>query len=60
MKLFQLVRMVLWGFFGVRKRAGLESDLGTLHPVQVIAVALVLAAAFVVSLLLIVKAAISA
>ena len=51
MKLFQTVRAVLWGFLGVRKRAGYEEDLGKLSPFAVIAVALVLVLLLVAGLI---------
>jgi hypothetical protein len=47
MNLLQLVRMVLWSFFGIRKRAGLESDVKSASPLQVLVVAVCLAAIFV-------------
>ncbi|MGH8807907.1 MAG: DUF2970 domain-containing protein, partial [Noviherbaspirillum sp.] len=31
MKLFQLIRTVLWSFFGIRKRSGLEADVQSLN-----------------------------
>jgi hypothetical protein len=58
MKLFQLIRMVLWSFFGVRKRSGLESDLKSVNPLQVIVVAIFLATIFVGILLAAVNSAI--
>lgn len=58
MKLFQLIRMVLWSFFGIRKRAGLEADVKTAHPAQVIAVAVVMVAVFIGILLTVVRTAI--
>lgn len=59
MPLLQLIKMVLWGFFGVRKRAALEHDAVTAKPAQVIAVAILMAAAIVFGLLAVVKTAIS-
>lgn len=47
MQLFQLIRMVLWSFFGIRKRAGLETDLKSANPLQVIGVAVILVAIFI-------------
>lgn len=57
MKLLQLIRMVLWGFFGVRKRAGLESDAETANPVHVIIAGILATAAFIGILIAAVKTA---
>ena len=40
-------KTVAWGFFGVRKRAGHESDVAHLSPAQVIITGLICAAIFV-------------
>jgi Protein of unknown function (DUF2970) len=58
MKLLQIIRMVLWSFLGIRKRAGLESDIQSPNPVAVVAVAIVLAAVFVGILLFFVNMAV--
>lgn len=58
MNLLQIIRMVLWSFLGIRKRSGLESDIESVHPVQVILVALVLVAIFVRILLFFVNLAV--
>lgn len=58
MKFLQIIRMVLWSFLGIRKRSGLESDIKSVHPVQVILVALVLVAIFVRILLFFVNLAV--
>jgi hypothetical protein len=52
----QLVKAVAWSFFGVRKRADLEADAAQLHPLALIAAALIGAALFIGVLLLIVHA----
>ena len=52
---WQAVKAVLWGFFGVRRRSDLQSDAAKLKPGQLIAVGLVLALLFVLSLIGIVK-----
>jgi hypothetical protein len=52
----QLFRAVAWSFLGIRKRADLEADAAQLHPVAVIATALIGAALFIGVLLLIVHA----
>jgi hypothetical protein len=46
---------VAWSFFGVRKRAGYESDVQQLNPVHVIVAGVVAAALFVLTLVLIVR-----
>jgi hypothetical protein len=48
-------RAVFWGFLGVRKRSGYESDTQKLKPQHVIAAGLACAAAFVLLLFGIVK-----
>ena len=58
MKFLQIIRMVLWSFLGIRKRSGLESDIKSVHPAQVILVALVLVAIFVRILLFFVNLAV--
>ena len=46
---------MLWSFLGIRGRAGHESDLVRLKPVQVIVAGLIGAAIFVLSLVLLVR-----
>lgn len=53
--LLDTVKAVAASFFGVRGRGAHERDLSTLNPVAVIAVGILLAAAFVAVLLLIVN-----
>ena len=50
---------VLWSFFGVRKRRGMERDL-SIRPHQVILVGLGMAAVLVVALILLVRLIVSA
>ncbi len=50
----QTIKAVLWSFFGVRRRADHESDVTKLNPVHVIIAGLIVAALFVVSLLMVV------
>jgi hypothetical protein len=50
----QLAKAVGWSFFGIRKRADLESDAAQLHPLALIAAGLIGAVIFIVVLLLIV------
>lgn len=58
MKLLQIIRMVLWSFFGVRRRSGPESDVKNIHPLAVIAVALAMVGVFIGLLIAIVHTAI--
>lgn len=53
--LLETARAVLWSFFGVRGRNAHESDLARLNPIYVILMGLVLAAAFVLGLIMLVK-----
>ena len=53
--LLETARAVLWSFFGVRGRHAHERDLARLNPVYVILMGLVLAAAFVLGLIMLVK-----
>ncbi|HVO87129.1 MAG TPA: DUF2970 domain-containing protein [Casimicrobiaceae bacterium] len=52
--LLQIFGAVFWSFFGVRKRAAMQRDLGTIRPHQVIIVGVLFAAMFVLTLLTIV------
>jgi hypothetical protein len=51
----EVAKAVLWSFLGIRRRAGHESDLARLKPVQVIVAGLIGAAIFVLSLVLLVR-----
>jgi hypothetical protein len=51
----QVVKAVLWAFFGIRKRAAHESDAVTITPLQVIVTGIICAAIFVLSLILLVR-----
>ena len=53
--LLQVIGAVFWSFFGVRKGKAMERDALSIRPHQVIIVGLVIAAALVVTLLLIVR-----
>jgi hypothetical protein len=55
----QTMKAVAWSFFGVRKSADYERDLGQLNPVHLIIAGLAGAALFVVALILLVKFIIS-
>jgi len=52
--LLQIFGAVFWSFFGVRKRASMQQDLGTIRPHQVIIVGILFAALFVLTLLTVV------
>lgn len=51
----QVVKAVLWAFFGIRKRAAHERDAVTITPLQVIVVGIVCAVIFVLSLVTLVR-----
>lgn len=51
----QTVKAVAWAFLGVRKNSDYQADLGRLHPLHVIAVALVAVALFVGGLIALVR-----
>lgn len=57
MQLLRLIKMVLWSFFGIRKRAGLESDVKNTNPLHVIIVGIIATAVFVGVLVGVVKTA---
>jgi hypothetical protein len=52
----QTLRAVLWSFFGVRRKADYQKDAARLNPVHVIVVGIAAAAAFVIVLIMIVRA----
>jgi hypothetical protein len=52
--LLQIFGAVFWSFFGVRKRAAMTRDMGSIRPHQIILVAILFAALFVATLLTIV------
>ena len=54
-RLIDIFKAVLWSFFGVRKRARMQEDAVTIRPHQVIIVGVVVAALFVLVLLLVVR-----
>ncbi len=45
--LWQTLSAVGWGFFGVRKRAGLDQDMSRINPLHLVIAGLVCAALFV-------------
>ena len=51
----QVVGAVVWSFFGIRKRAAMSRDVANIKPQHVIAVGLVLAAIFVLTLVALVQ-----
>ncbi len=57
MEFFRIVRMILWSFFGVRKKSSFDSDLQTLKPQHIILVGLLAAAVFITVMIILVKTA---
>ncbi|CAH2779201.1 MAG: hypothetical protein CBHOC_1005 [uncultured Caballeronia sp.] len=55
-RLLKLVKAVFWSFFGVCRRADLESDVAQLKPLHLIAAGIIGAVLFIVVLLLVVRA----
>jgi hypothetical protein len=53
--LSRTIRAVAWSFFGVRKARDLERDAGELNPLHVVIAGVVIAAIFVVALVLLVN-----
>ena len=54
--ILKLLKAVFWSFFGVRRKADLESDAAQLNPLHLIAAGVIGAALFIVVLLLVVRA----
>ena len=50
---------VAWAFFGIRRRREADIDIETVSPIHVIVTGVVLAACFVLSLVLLVRAIVS-
>lgn len=46
MRTLSYIRMVLWAFFGVRRRAAATEELGSARPLVLVAIALGLASSF--------------
>jgi hypothetical protein len=46
MKTSEYIRMVLWGFFGIRRRAAAEEEQASLKPLALVGTAIALATAF--------------
>lgn len=53
--MLQVVPAVFWSFFGVRKGKAMQKDVVNIRPHQVILVGIILAALFVVALLVVVR-----
>ena len=53
------IRMVLWSFFGIRRRAGADDELSKVRPVPLAITAVLLAAAFGALLLWVASAAVA-
>ncbi|CEJ96354.1 Probable transmembrane protein [Caballeronia glathei] len=56
MSFLRLLKAVFWSFFGVRRRADLESDAAQLNPLHVVAAAVLGAVLFIIVLLVVVRA----
>ena len=54
--ILKLLKAVFWSFFGVRRRADLESDAAQLNPLHLVVAAVIGAALFIGVLLLVVRA----
>jgi hypothetical protein len=59
-RLIDIIKAVLWSFFGVRKRARMQEDAVSIRPHQVIIAGVVVAAMFVLGLLVVVRLVIRA
>ena len=53
--LLMTIKAVAWSFFGVRRSAGHAQDVGKLNPVHLVMTGVLLAAAFVATLVLLVN-----
>lgn len=56
---FQTLKAVLWAMFGVRKGAGLRTDVANLNPVHLILAGLLFGVVFVVSLVMLARLIVS-
>jgi hypothetical protein len=57
--LLQVVGAVFWSFFGVRKGKHMAADMSSIKPLHVILVGLALGAAFVLTLIVLVRVIVS-
>jgi hypothetical protein len=57
--LLQVVGAVFWSFFGVRKSKHMAADMSSIKPLHVVLVGLALGAAFVLTLIVLVRIVIS-
>ncbi len=55
--LFRYLRAVLWSFFGIRRGDAARGDAGTLRPLPLLAMAVLLAALFVLGLVTLARVA---
>lgn len=55
LKFRQTIKAVAWGFFGVRKNKGYDTDIATINPIYLIVAGIIAAIVFVVGLVLIAK-----
>ena len=51
----QIVRAVLWSFFGVRKQRMLQQDIATIKPLHIVVAGVIGGLVFVLTLILIVR-----
>lgn len=47
MDALRYIRMVLWSFFGIRRRSGAEDEISRAHPIVLVLTALALAGGFI-------------
>lgn len=52
---FRTIKIVLWSFFGIRKREEFEKDIKIISPITLIFVGIILTFLFVIGLLLFIK-----
>lgn len=55
LKFGQTIKAVAWGFFGVRKNKGYDTDIATINPVYLIVAGIIAAIIFVGGLVFIAK-----
>jgi len=54
-RFLQIVRAVLWSFFGVRKQRMLQQDIATIKPLHIVVAGVIGGLVFVLTLILIVR-----
>ncbi|HSI60121.1 MAG TPA: DUF2970 domain-containing protein [Ideonella sp.] len=58
MNTLRYIRMVLWSFFGIRRRAGADAELARVKPVPLLLTMVLAAAVFVVLLIALARLAV--